>query len=622
MPTKLKISSGDQVSTASPALIPNVLCCAPSTNLTVGQVLSFEPGDDVVGITGGGIGADAIYYLLAAIGGTVRATIATPTWTAAPSVTKVGSGPSVTCALTNGAPGCYDDHTITATVTAGGPNGLAKADITYDGSTVADSVIVPAEIAGSLIGTVDLTGVTLSTLNATTLVLTAPAALTTTFTTPTSVEDIAAQINAAAVGASVAVHAEILQDTAGTKKLRLYTTTFGASVSLTIDAPTSTGEAFLGFSSGASNLTTTGAAATLPLPFTGLTLTFPAGTYVKGDVYKIVCTGPRASLSALTAAATAAKDAYKVSPFGFLVVGQPSDSASNCAATEAALSALTAGWLADTSAPITVTHVVGTPFHVASATKATNDANIATADAALLAAFSSVAANLDNVAGEDVYLPGASTLRNGSFRRTGALAWAAKRGSSSKVASDVGEGLVPQASLLGPDLKTQARDEAHSTTKLGGGAGPGFSVLKSTSGGLSAVKFAPGATRAGSSSRLRYCGPVGVALEIGRLVFGQVELWEALTLPTDPTTGRLDDGEKEDRQNILTDLLQPFLLPTVEEGQPDLKNVSAFTVTIDNSQKLSDTNKIPVNIRFVPLGENEETDVNITALGTISVSAA
>jgi hypothetical protein len=613
MTTRTTITSGDRAATASPALLPLLLGCCPLG--TVGRTYAFDPGDDVAGTLGGGILADAAYYMLRETQGRVRVTPATPTWSAAPAIAHTGTGPTVTCALTAGSPGCLDDHTILIAITGAGPLGTATADISYDGTTVNDSIVLPVEPAPSLLGTIDLTVITLSTLTATTLVLTAPAALTVTFTLPPTVEDIATQINAAAVLASTVHRAEISQDAAGTKKLRLYTTTGGAGVTLTIDAPTSTGEALLGFTSGATNLTGTGSAAKVTLPFTGLTYTFPAGAYTVVDRYLTTCVGPRASILALTTAATAAHDDFVNSPFGFMCVAQPSSTASNCAALEAAFNTLVVGWRADPNAAIFVSYVVGTPFHVASAVKATNDAAIATADAALLSAFASSSAGLNNVAGEDVYIPGATSLRLGSFRRTAALAWAVKRAAAAKLAADVGDGLVPEATLQAPDGATRARNEATASTKLGGGAGPGYSMLKSTSAGLGAVKFVPGATRAGGSSRLRFAGVVGVANEIARIVGGEVEGWEANTIVTDPQTKRIEDGEKASREDHLTGVLKPLLRP--DDGVP---NVSAFTVKIDNSGPFLDTGLVPTGISFVPLGEIEQVTVAISAVGTVTIT--
>ena len=60
----------------------------------------------------------------------------------------------------------------------------------------------------------------------------------------------------------------------------------------------------LGFTTAAGNLTTTGAAATLVIPYVGITLTFADGTYVADDTYTMTTTGPTASVAAITAAET------------------------------------------------------------------------------------------------------------------------------------------------------------------------------------------------------------------------------------------------------------------------------------------------------------------------------
>lgn len=608
--------SGDKAATGSPAQIPCVIGCCP---LLSSGIKVFDPGDNVASVLGGSGLTDLIYYLHRTTGQRVVASIAAPTWSAAPSVTHNGTGPTVTAALAQGASGCFDDHTILVTVTTGGANGVATASIAYDGSTAAETIIVPAEPAPHLIGTVDLGGLTLSSLNSTTLVFTAPAALTVTFTTPTNVQGIADQINTQAIAGTSTIRAQISQGTGanvGKQFLDLYTTNGGAGVSLTIDAPTSTGEAILGFSSGASNLTATGAAATMTLPYTGISLTFAAGTYVKGDTYQLVCVGPRASIQAIENAVTAAHDNYTNQQFGFFAVAQPSDTASNCAALFSALATQIAGYRSDANAPIYPYFVVGSPFHTASSNTTTNEANIATADAALLAAFSSSPAALDSVAVDDIYIPGSAALHAGSFRRSAAWAWTAKRAGTSKLGSDVAEDLVTEASLVGPDGFTRARNEASATTKLGpapgGLSGSGFAVLRSTSAGLGSPKFSAGVTRAGSPSRLRFSHVVAVACEIARITFSVVESWVGQTPPTNPITGQLLDSEAQHRADTLTSILAFALTP---EGAPP--NVSSFSVSIDNSGKFIDTGILPVTVAFVPLGLVLEVKITITATGTV-----
>lgn len=847
MSTTVQIRSGDSASLASPALVPLLLGCA--SDATTDQVYTFDPGADVTGEIGGGIGADAVLAMLRITKRRVRFCQAAPTWSAAPSVVHVGSGPSVTLALADGSPGCFDDQTIVITVKVGGDGGDgASMDVAYDGSTVIETLPIPAEIPAVLTGTVDLLSFTYpySGLSAKHLDFTDPSSAIVTFgtgyATPQAIADafnaaaaavptagsetssvgsfpvslapadtfvgkvdqqavadtltisataasktgaaatyaavtaghqividldgdqytvvftgsessqatFHATINAVIAGfglatnssgqtkvstthkgssatgaivsadsdvltslgltvaaftggtgnvadvaavtasefaalltatftggtagstgtaigtdrvtwatdtagaspkgvqftsgtgvakiagfdtsehngttaANLAVRARISEDSAGASYFQLYSVDAGTSVTITIDDGASDADSILGFSSGASNLTADGAPATFSPPWTGLTFTFPAGTdYVVGDTYTATCTGPRATIGALTDAATAAKNEYINSPFGFMAVAQPSDTAANCAALTAALTTLTEAWAADATAPIFVDAVVGAPFFTTSTTLATNNANIQTADAALLLAFQAAAANFNNVATCDVYLPGATTLRFGSYRRTAALAWAVKHATAAKLAADVAEGLIAEATLLNPNLLTRARNDATATTKLGGGQGPGFSALKSTQAGLAAVKFVPGATRAGPTSRLRYVGPVTVALEIARLVYPFVEAWEGQTPPANPATRQLSDGEKQQRQADVYTLLQPTLLPV---GQPPnvtpLGGNKACLVEVLNPATgvFLDNGQVIVRISFIPLGEIETVFVDIVATGAVVTEA-
>jgi hypothetical protein len=620
--TTTKISSGDSAAASSAARVPALLGC--SAGGTVNQTYAFSPGDDVASVLKGGPLADAVYTLLRNTGGTVLATPATPTWSAAPSIVhtdKTGgsspTGPTVTCALAAGASGCFDDHTILITPTSDGAGGVAQATVAYDGVTAIETIVIPAEPPAVLRGTVDLAALSYpySGLATKHLDFTAPASKTITFGTGyTSAQAIADDFNALAAAAPLAVRARLAQDVAGHAYFELYSTAGGASITATIDATASDADTVLGFSSGANNLTATGAAATLTMPFTGLVFTFPSGSYVKGEGYRAACVGPRASISALIAAASATRDQYANNPFGFFAVAQASDTAPNCAALQSALATITKDCIANPTSPIYITQVIGSPLHVASPTRATNDASIATTDAALLSAFGSAAKNFDSVAVGDIYTPGSTELRFGQFRRTAALAWAIQRANAPKLAADVAEGVVPDASLLAPDGRTRARDDATATTHLGRGNGPGFSALRSTSAGLGSPKFLPGATRAGSSSRLRYVGAYAICLEAARIIFGASDAWEGQTPPTNPITGMLRDDEKEQRANQLTAVLLPVLQP--DKGPP---NVSSFSVSIldPDTGRFMDNGDVVIEFRFVPLGEIEDVVVRITAVGTI-----
>lgn len=731
--TTVTIRSGDSAALANPALTPMVLGC--SRGGTVGKGYTFSPGDDVVGTLRGGTGCDYVLALLRESQGRVLFTPCTPTWTAAPSITHVGTGPAVTCALTDGEPGCFDDYTIKMTVKQGGSGGAgASLDVAYDGSTNVEVLQIPAENPAALVGKIDITdGAVLATYVATVLSndfnFTAPSAATldpgtgslaaataglrAAFATSIAVQtwtasdllapgkaailanarkitfltggvtpanapatvtitgfrygvaksevlslsqvagnvssvetyteitsfvfaagdgaaatiaagyssafanaaEIVTALNEEAIAAPLAVEFSVVSTASG-QYLGVTSTDVGAGVTTTITA-SGLADLALGFTAAApSNLSSTGSAATIAIPYTGLTFTFPASAdYVTGDTYTATCVGPRASVASLAAGATAARANFRNAKFGFFAVAQPAPDAATCAATEVALASLTATWSADPTNAIFVTHVVGAPFFAASSDPATNNAAILAADGALLAAFNSTAANFGNVATCDVYIPGSTSLHAGSMRRTATLAWAAKHAASAKLAADVGDGLISEATLLGPDGLTLARDESSATTKLGGGGGPGFSAVGSTLDGYGYTQFFPGATRAGNTSRLRYVGPLTVALSIAFYVYPFVSRWRGQTDQVDPATNQLTAKAKKKRESDVRALLLPVLLPADSDpnisGQPQIQVLNPVSGTfLDNGQ-------VFVRITFRPLGEIEDVRVDIVASGAI-----
>lgn len=726
MPT-VTIRSGDSAALANPALLPMVLGC--SRGGTVGQVYTFDPGNDVVGTLRGGTGCDFVLALLRESQGRVFYMPCTPTWTPAPSIAHVGTGPTVSCALTAGEPGCFDDYTIRMTVRQGGAGGEgASMDVAYDGATNVETLLIPAENAATLRGKVDITRG--AVLNGLTLPFTAPAAKTLTFPTGTltasaaglqaatatvaaivtitansltaagvalvnaangapltfttagvtpanapanialegndengnfvsetlvlsqiagvvtsvhryqldatfrgvfpAADGVAATIaigyadtygtaqsivdafNAQAASAPLAMSARVAS-TASAQYLEVYSTAAGSGVSATIDGA-GTACAALGFTASApSNLTADGSAATVSIPFTGLTYTFPVGVYVVGDTYTATCVGPRASVQALANGATAARNNYRNAKFGFLVVAQPAPDALTCAATEVALASLTSTWSADPTNAIFVTPVVGAPFFAASPVTATNNAAILAADGALLAACAATGANFGNIATCDAYIPGSTSLHAGSIRRTATLSWAAKHAASAKLAADVGDGLIPEATLLGPDLLTLARDESTATTKLGGGGGPGFSAIGSTLDGYGYAQFFPGATRAGNTSRLRYIGPLTVALSIAFYVYPFVSRWRGQTDQVDPVTNQLTAKAKKKREEDIRSLLLPVLLPA--DSDPNISGQPLIQVLNPVSGTFLDNGQVFVRISFKPLGEIEDVIVDIVATG-------
>jgi hypothetical protein len=722
------ITSGDRIPANSPAARPCLILA--SALAIVGACYAFDPGQDPRTTLGYGMGTDELLYLLRNSGGSrVVVAVAAATWSAAPSVVKSGSGPTVTCALGAGQPGCLDDHRIILTITSGGILGAAQASLAYDGGEGQETFTVPAEGAAITRGLLDITdgadveGLTLlftapapggsiafgagslagaaAGLKVATATVAAPVTLSPSdmltagktalsagprrliFTTAgatasdapatatitgigpdgnaygaaevlnlsqtagsvttvrpyksiinivysaadgtgatiaigyssrfATAAELAAAFDVLAIAEPLAVRARVAE--VGTAQyLELYTTAVGASASIDItgsDAPIETATG-LDISEVA-----TGTAATYAVPLSGLVLTFPAGTYVADETYTMACTGPRMSNAQVLAARTAAIAQYSTNPFGFFCIAQP---ASSGASAKSLIDSLEAARLLDLNATVTRDWyaVVGGPWHTASAVAATSTANIASADQALVAAFGSAAASANSVAVDDIYLPGSSLLAPGSFRRSAAIGWAAKRAAVNRLAATVAEGTVPEAQLLAADGLTAARDQNTAVTHLEGLQGLGFFVLKSADDS-GAVKFDLGATRAGSTSRLQHDGDFAVCAETARKLQELCRGWEAQRPEVDTTTGMMTEGSKSSYRAMADATVRPFLRPESTEDSAALPNCSDFDVQISNPSDgslFTNSGKAPLKCTVYVLGTVQAVSIDISATGT------
>jgi hypothetical protein len=595
--TSTKLVSGDRVPSGSPALVPMVI--GPCPLGTVGTTYAFDPGADVASTLGAGMVSEEVLYLLRETSARVLVTPSTGTWQTAPTLTHGGTGLAlISLALSGGnALGCYDDHSIAIIVVAGGTALTgARVSISYDGTTVAETINIPAENPAVVRSTVDLNAQSYAwaALNATTVIFTAPASKTLTFASaPTSAQNVIDALNALAIAAPLAVTFRLAQNAAGNAFVEMVSTATGAAAAITLGAGTA--NSLLGLTAA----TTNGSAATYPGP----------------------AVGPRSSLLSVHAAAVAARNQIATNPFGFVVVAQPADTAPNCAAMVADLETLRATWLADATAPTDVYFMVAAPWHTPSATQATNETNVAAADAALVTAFAGQAASLNTVTNGDCYVAGA--LRIGSFRRPGVIAAAVKRAGAAYLAQDLADGSIPEVSLLAPDGITRARNENTATTKLGALDGPGFSVMRTMADGRS-VKFVPGATRAGATSRLRNIGDVAVANEIARVVQAVTEAWDGQRPPVDATGGAgngalpatfgmMTAAEKQSRADQVDAVIRPILKPDVGKW-----NCSDFAVVVTDpaTGRFLDNGKTPVKVSYIPLGEITSVDITIAVTGT------
>jgi len=382
----------------------------------------------------------------------------------------------------------------------------------------------------------------------------------------------------------------------------------GAGITMTI-AEDGDIDLALGFTTADANLTTTGAAATLPIPYLGITLTFASGTYPAGDTYTMTATGPSASIAAITATETLIRNSGIA--FGYLLPLVVPATADNARSLCDAQDALVSTWDTDPNQPIFPIQLTPGPFHVASATPATNAANITANDTAILAAMSGQT-SIGTVVPDDGYRTGTRLL--GRYRRPAALgvSYMLSRFLLSDDPGAATHGSIPEWSLTAPDGVTLARDQANPTTviQLGGSQGPGFTVLQNVNG-FARVKR--GVTRAGVTSRLVDLGP---GLRMGRR--GQAVLYntaktqvENENFPTN-AAGRIIDGVRNALVGTFTDPLDAAL-----RTPPLALNASSVTVTIDTAEVIANTKNITVTAVLQKLGSAENVTITAIVAGVV-----
>ncbi len=417
-------------------------------------------------------------------------------------------------------------------------------------------------------------------------------------------QEIADDFNALAIAAGLAVLSRVAQTSLGSF-LEIYSTSLGVGVTMTLDLAASTADTALGFATASA----TGATATLPLAFTGITLTFASGTYVLADTYSFTTTGPSASTSAIATAADNIR--FAAHPFGYLLPLNPTTDANNTAGLCAVMDAKVTTWDTDPEAPIFPIQLTPGPFHTASTSPVTTATNIATVDQALIAAFAAQS-SLGTVIPGDGYATGSKV--SGSYRRPAALGVAYML-SAFKLSDDPGaatHGAIPEWSLVSPDGVTLARDQANPRTvnKLGGSAGPGFTVLRTVNGGARVVH---GVTRAGAQSRLQGLGP---GLRMGRR--GQAVLYDTAKNGIENETfavdanGRLLESLRRALEGVFfNDLADALLAPPLNN------NASSVSVVIDAAEKIANTDNITVTATLQKLGVAENVTIRAIVAGTV-----
>jgi len=582
----LTISSGDAA--AAQSVANKVARFGACSTGTPAAVYEYERGGDavIVGDLGYGSVVEETKQALRLTGGVGCVVVPVDTDIAGVigSVTEdpAGTGPSVTL---SGDP-TMDLPRLALKMSRGGPLGEAQVSVAYDGYTYAATFDVPEQAPGVVTGTVDVTTLTLSALNAQTLVLSPDGGSnqTVTFTTPPNVGDIVTQINNGTTGMTASL--------IGGRYLRIASDTTGTASAIQVQA-SSTADTTLGLD----NAAHAGSAATVALTGTGLTATFPSGTYIKDTVYFAQITGPRFSVTSLGAAMDALKESGV--EVGVVSLSQvPLDAAEALSFYSALKSKLTAWRSADE--PWYAVAFMPMPLG------GTGAVNTRTNDLSVRSAFAGIVDELGSVTRVhgDIYLEGSDVL--GLHRRSLAVPLSI-RAAGASLSEDPGSGelpSLPECSLIGPDGETLARNENTASVKM---QASGFTVLEKRDG---LPYFYRGVTSALSSSKFKHLGIVRMGFFAARLA------WAAMQKKRNITRDLAPDGKLQpaDRANLASFYKAELEGPLVKGPQ---KHASAVRTEIPDADMRS-TTRYALKWEVQHRAQLEAADAALVVTGAIS----
>jgi hypothetical protein len=573
---------------------------------TPGQVLTFDPGQDVLTPCGPGMVCEFTAQQLAVnqkrtvVSGATKIPGAIGSVTANPAAT----GPMITVTSTDGTMGPADDYSILVKVLQGGAPGTAIVEAALDGASYDYAFQVPPELPGEVIGSIDLTGVTISSFDTETVVAHAEATspLTVTFAAPVTMADLVSQYNTQAAAAGSHLKAALIQG----RYFAIMSAILGPTSSLIV----SSGTALAGL--GITAATYAGSASIVNIPASNLKLTFPGtSSYVANVVYSCPVTGPRTSLAAILAACDALKSNFSTSPFNRIQIDATPTDETELLSWVNGLEAKLAAWQSADPKVFVIAHV---PSPMYAGTGLGTSWSSTSGDQLVKNKLLGQVSDHVVVAHGDCFLTGQNV--QGSFRRSSVQALGMMVGPN-RLSADPGNatfGAVPQCSLKGPDFNaatgtgTLARDESTSTLKMGGSQGPGYTVLRNQSDG---AHFVHGVTRAGSSSLFVDIGVLAATYYGAAIVDQLLHSIENVDFPLNPD-GTMQDADAHSYNQAWTKTLNDFLVPT---------HFSFADVAIDNSKSMvtgPNQRTVIANYRFQVRGQGEFIKGSIAVVGTLN----
>lgn len=409
----------------------------------------YVSSSNLVAGIGNGLLTEVAAKVLAANGDQLIYSLSASTQGTVSAVTQSGSGPLIT--LSGDPTGKFTGR---VKVTKGGTtdSGAARVKIALDGYTYGPEIQINPRTAAELVGTLDINGVTLATLNGLHFTCTTEDAqpVDVTMGLYGSVTALITALNAGIVtDGSNAVVSTTLR--AG-KYLAVRSGTLGSTS--TIDADAGDGMEELGLA----GQSATGSDSVYEIPGTGLTIEFPAGTWVVDEVYSFETTAPTVDVADfVTAIGLIPRDGSV--EFSAIAIVQDWVDEHEAHTYLTTISAAVAAWQA--AEPYKVVGVVagmplGTPGLSGQATN----------DTAIRVKFAEVTSPWLWIAPGDCYVPGFAWL--GSYRHSALTAKLIQMVTLDESRS-IGEreaGPVNGISMTSPDGVTLARDEWTATTQM------------------------------------------------------------------------------------------------------------------------------------------------------------
>ncbi len=405
-------------------------------------------------------------------------------------------------------------------------------------------------------------------------------------------DEVVTAFNALAVAAPLNVRARLVQG----KYLQTYSTATGSSATQTISA-SSTADTKLGLS----NSPATGDPATFSPPNSGITFTFPTGTYVVDEVYSWECTGPRFDSSDITDAMDALLADTTKTWDDIVILGVPADGTETKAWADA-IKAKLATWRGTDPKRATFVFFPSSLGATGTSGITTNDSDVKTQMLSFTDQYQ-CCVHGDGY-GQGTEFPG--KLRRPLVHAVGVLA-ASRRFSADLGSRDYPE--IPEWDMTAPDGTTKARDENTAVVKMYSrqSSGQRFTVCKQEKSLPYIVKSV---SRAATTSKFRHVGVIRMGRAALNLGYDEARKLEN----TDPALTGAGKLRPPQAKSKATAIQRRF-----EAELRDPGHCSEVRIQLDIDEQVSTTDNITINGEILPNGQAESVTFNIGVVSELTL---